>query len=225
MATVEKSIEVEVPLHTAYNQWTQFEEFPRFMEGVREVKQLDDKRLQWHAEIGGKDKEWEAEITSQVPDQRITWRSIEGTENVGTVTFHPISDGKTRVDLRIEYEPQGMLENIGSALGTVSSRVEGDLERFKDFIEQRGTETGAWRGQIHGGTVSGEGSTLSSTGNLGTNQSSLGASMGGSMSAGSASDSPNSGASLSSVGSAGLSGNDLGSSSDLDDTDMRTRTP
>src|SRR5690348_1097617 len=154
MASVEKSIEVAVPVHTAYNQWTQFEEFPRFMEGVKDVKQLDDAHLRWHAEIGGKDETWEAEITSQVPDQRIAWRSINGAENAGTVTFHPVSNGTTRVDLRLEYEPHGIAENIGTATGAVSSKVEADLKRFKEFIESRGNETGAWRGHIQSGRVS-----------------------------------------------------------------------
>jgi uncharacterized membrane protein len=153
MKTIEKSIEVQAPIRAVYNQWTQFEEFPRFMEGVKEVRQLDDAHLQWHAEIGGNDEKWEAEITSQVPDQRIAWRALTGAENVGIVTFQPIDENNTRVHLRIEYEPEGVAENIGSALGVVSGRVEGDLERFKEFIESRGTETGAWRGKIQSGEV------------------------------------------------------------------------
>ena len=153
MATVEKSIEVDVPVNTAYNQWTQFEEFPRFMEGVKEVRQIDDAHLEWHAEVGGNDEHWQSEITSQVPDERIAWRSTTGAQNVGIVTFHPIDEGHTRVHLRIEYEPDGLVENVGSALGVVSSRVEGDLERFKEFIEARGGETGEWRGTIQSGDV------------------------------------------------------------------------
>lgn len=156
MATVEKTIEVDVPVHTAYNQWTQFEEFPRFMEGVKEVTQVDAMRIQWHADIGGKDERWEAEITSQVPDERIAWRSISGAENSGIVTFHPVQDGKTQVHLRIEYQPEGVIEMAGDLLGVVSRRVEGDLERFKEFIESRGDETGAWRGHIHAGEVKGD---------------------------------------------------------------------
>jgi uncharacterized membrane protein len=158
MASVEKSIEVDVPVNTAYNQWTQFEEFPRFMEGVKEVRQLDDARIHWRAEVAGKEEEWDAEITSQVPDQRVAWRSVSGLVNAGIVTFHPAGNGRTRVDLRLEYEPDGLLETIGDALGAVSSRVEGDLERFKDFIEARGQETGAWRGHIQSGEVK-EGNT------------------------------------------------------------------
>lgn len=152
MATVEKTIEVEVPVRVAYDQWTQFEEFPRFMEGVKEVRQLDDARLEWRAEIGGREEQWEAEITSQVPDEKIAWRSIDGAGNVGIVTFHPIAGDRTQVHLRIEYEPHGVVETAGDLLGVVSRRVEGDLERFKDFVESHG-ETGAWRGHIHAGEV------------------------------------------------------------------------
>lgn len=155
MATVEKTIEVEVPVRTAYNQWTQFEEFPRFMEGVKEVRQMNDSRLQWRAEIAGKDERWEAEITSQVPDEKIAWRSVTGAENAGIVTFHPIQGDRTQVHLRIEYEPDGVVEAAADMLGLVSRRVEGDLERFKEFIESRGDETGGWRGHIHAGEVKG----------------------------------------------------------------------
>lgn len=151
MATIEKSIDIEVPVRTAYNQWTQFEEFPRFMEGVREVRQLDDRRLLWRAEVGGRDKNWTAEIVEQVPDQRIAWRSMAGAENARVVTFHRLSDTRTRVMLQLDYQPEGTLETAGDLVGVVSSRVNGDLERFKEFIESRGRETGAWRGEIaHG---------------------------------------------------------------------------
>jgi uncharacterized membrane protein len=148
MATIEKSITVNVPVKTAYNQWTQFEEFPKFMEGVREVKQLDDKRLHWRAEIAGKEKEWDAEITEQIPDNRIAWRSRGGAWNAGVVTFHRLSDTSSKVMLQLEYDPEGFVENVGDAIGVVSQRVEGDLKRFKEFIESRGRETGAWRGTI-----------------------------------------------------------------------------
>jgi uncharacterized membrane protein len=144
----EQTIEVDVPVRTAYNQWTQFEEFPRFMEGVKEVKQLDDKRLYWHAEIAGKDKRWEAEITEQVPDQRIAWRSRDGAENAGSVSFEPRGQNRTRITLRMEYDPEGPIETTGDALGFAERRMKGDLERFKQFIEARGRETGAWRGEI-----------------------------------------------------------------------------
>jgi uncharacterized membrane protein len=153
MATIERSIDVNVPVRTAYNQWTQFEEFPRFMEGVKEVHQLDDKRLRWRAEVAGKDKEWDAEITDQTPDQRIAWTSRSGAWNAGVVTFQGLGDNRTRVMLRVEYDPAGVVENVGDALGFVSARVQGDLEQFKEFIESRGTETGSWRGQIKQGRV------------------------------------------------------------------------
>lgn len=149
METVEKSIEVNVPATTAYNQWTQFEDFPRFMEGVKEVRQLDDTHLHWHAEVAGKDKEWDAQITEQIPDKRIAWRSISGAPNGGVVTFHRIDDNTSRIMVQMDYEPEGVVENVGDALGVFSRRVEGDLERFKDFIESRGQETGAWRGQVN----------------------------------------------------------------------------
>ena len=148
MATIEKSIEVEVPVRAAYNQWTQFEEFPRFMEGVREVRQLDDRHLHWCAVIGGKEQEWDAEITEQVPDERIAWRARSGAPNAGVVTFHRIADGRARIMLQLEYDPQGTVENVGDALGVVSRRVAADLWRFKEFIEARGRETGGWRGEI-----------------------------------------------------------------------------
>lgn len=148
METIERSIDIDVPVQTAYNQWTQFEEFPRFMEGVERVEQLDDERLHWIATIGGKRQEWYATITEQIPEQRIAWRSEGGESNAGQVTFHPLSDHQTRVTIRLEYQPEGAVEKIGDMLGFVSHRVEGDLERFKDFIEARGGETGAWRGTI-----------------------------------------------------------------------------
>ena len=153
MATIEQSIEVEVPVRTAYNQWTQFEEFPRFMEGVIAVKQLDDTHLLWRANVGGKEKVWKARITEQTPDQRIAWRSEEGADNAGVVTFHRISDGKTKIMLQLEYDPEGVVENVGDAVGLVSARVKGDLERFKEFIEARGRgrETGGWRGTVPAG--------------------------------------------------------------------------
>ena len=153
MSTIEKSIEVNVPVSTAYNQWTQFEDFPQFMEGVKEVKQLDDKRLHWRAEIAGKEKEWDAEITEQIPDKRIAWRSRTGAPNGGVVTFHKISPTTTKIMLQLEYDPETFVEKAGDVIGIVSHRVEGDLQRFKQFIESRGQETGAWRGEIKGGDV------------------------------------------------------------------------
>ena len=148
MSTIEKSIEVNVSVRTAYNQWTQFEEFPKFMEGVKEVRQLDDRHLHWKAEIGGKEKEWDAEITEQTPDQRIAWTSQGGAPNEGIVTFQPLSNATSKIQLQVAYDPQGLLENVGDAVGVVSLRVQGDLERFKAYIEARGRETGAWRRKI-----------------------------------------------------------------------------
>jgi uncharacterized membrane protein len=148
MAEFTHSIDVNVPLSTAYNQWTQFEDFPYFMEGVEAVHQLDDRRMHWKAEIGGVDKEWDAEIVEQIPDQRVAWTSTTGARNAGAVDFHYIDPNKTRVTLTMDYEPEGVVENIGSALGLVESRMAKDLERFKQFIESRGVETGAWRGNV-----------------------------------------------------------------------------
>ncbi|MGC4096695.1 MAG: SRPBCC family protein [Nitrospira sp.] len=148
MSVIEKSIDLNVPVRTAYNQWTQFEEFPRFMEGVEQVRQIDANHLHWKASIGGKQQEWDAEITEQVPDQRIAWRSQQGTKNEGIVIFSPVTEGKSKINLRIDYEPHGMVEKTGDVVGIVSQRVEGDLKRFKDFIESRGKETGAWRGNV-----------------------------------------------------------------------------
>jgi uncharacterized membrane protein len=149
MERIEKTIEVQQPVRTVYNQWTQFEEFPQFMAGVKEVKQLDDTHVHWHAEIWGKDKEWDAEITQQVPDQCIAWRSTSGdAPNAGTVRFEPLSADRTRVKLTMEYEPQGAVENVGDALGVLSARVESTVKDFKKFIESRGAETGGWRGEV-----------------------------------------------------------------------------
>jgi|SRR5688572_4004946 len=156
MERIEKTIEVEAPLRTVYDQWTQFEEFPRFMEGVKSVKQLDDTHVHWHAEIWGKDKEWDAEITEQQRDKRITWKSIGGAWNAGTVRFEPAESGsRTRIHLAMAYEPEGALENIGDALGVLSRRVQTTLDNFKKFIEKRGMETGAWRGEVHDSEVKG----------------------------------------------------------------------
>ena len=153
MATIEKSIEVDVPVHTAYNQWTQFESFPQFMEGVKEIRQLDAKRLHWRASVGGKEEEWDAVIEDQVPDQQVAWRSATGAENAGVVSFVPLSPTSTRATLRMTYQPEGFVEKAGDALGMVDRRVEGDLQRFKDYVESRGSESGAWRGEIHGEKV------------------------------------------------------------------------
>ena len=148
MKTIAESITVNVPVSQAYNQWTQFEEFPHFMEGVIEVKQLDDKRLHWKAEIAGKSEEWYAEITEQIPDERIAWHSTSGAKNSGTITFSAQGENQTAVNLQVDYEPEGMVENLGDLLGLVSARVSGDLTRFKEFIETRHSATGGWRGEI-----------------------------------------------------------------------------
>ena len=148
MGTVRKSITIDLPVSTVYNQWTQFEEFPEFMEGVESVTQLDDKRLHWVAEIGGTRREWDAEIIDQTPDRRIAWQAIDGKTNAGAVTFQPDGAQQTRIELEVDYETEGLKEKAGDALGVVDRRVEGDLERFKKFIESRGVETGAWRGNI-----------------------------------------------------------------------------
>jgi uncharacterized membrane protein len=148
MASVQESIEVDVPVRTAYNQWTQFESFPRFMEGVEEIEQIDDTHLRWRAKVAGKEKEWTAEITEQRPDERIAWKNVDGADNAGVVTFHRTGDGKSRVSAQIDAEPEGVVEAAGDALGLLKRRVRGDLERFKSFIESRGGETGAWRGEV-----------------------------------------------------------------------------
>lgn len=148
MSTVEESVEVAVPLRTTYDQWTQFEEFPEFMEGVEAVTQLDDTHLAWVAEIAGARREWTAEITEQHPDERVAWRATDGAHNAGVVTFHHIDDNTTKVMLQLDFEPEGAIEAVGDKLGVVRRRAAGDLERFKEFIERRGRESGAWRGDV-----------------------------------------------------------------------------
>jgi uncharacterized membrane protein len=140
-------------VRTAYNQWTQFESFPSFMEGVEEVRQLGDKNTHWKAQIAGKTEEWNAEIIEQTPDQVVAWRSTSGAPNAGAVRFRPMGPSQTEVFLRLDYQTEGVVEQVGDALGLVERRVKGDLERFKKFIEQRGMETGAWRGEIHDAKV------------------------------------------------------------------------
>ena len=148
MATVTESVDVHVPLHTAYNQWTQFEEFPRFMEGVEEIRQLDDRHLHWVAEFGGTRHEWDAEITEQLPDERVAWRNTDGKDNAGVVTFHKLDDRRSKVMVQLDWVPEGIKEKVGDLIGASDRRVKGDLERFKQLIESRGQESGAWRGEV-----------------------------------------------------------------------------
>jgi uncharacterized membrane protein len=148
---VEKSVLVNVPVSTAYNQWTQFEDFPQFMEGVESVKQLSDDRLEWVAEIAGVSRQWQAKILEQVPDQKIAWAATEGATNAGAVTFEDVGGGQTRVNLALEYEPEGLMETVADKLNIVENRAEGDLERFKSFIESEREATGAWRGSVSEG--------------------------------------------------------------------------
>jgi uncharacterized membrane protein len=145
---VEQSIEVDVPVGTAYNQWTQFEEFPKFMDSVLEVRQLDDTHLHWRASVAGKTKEWDAEITEQLPDTRIAWRSTSGAPNAGVVTFDKLGESRTKVLLQMDYDPQGLGEKVGDALGAVNLAAKGNLKRFKKLVEGRGVESGGWRGEV-----------------------------------------------------------------------------
>lgn len=153
MTRIQKSIEVGVPISSAYGQWTQFEEFPEFMEGIDSVVQRDDQFLDWTATVGGQTRRWSAKIVDQTPNVRIAWKAVEGAENAGAVLFTELGPDRTRVDLTIDAEPEGAVETVGTALGFLDRRVAGDLERFKSFIEQRGQPTRAWKGEIHGSRV------------------------------------------------------------------------
>ena len=153
MPRFEASIDVDVPVRLVYDQWTQFEEFPRFMEGVEGVVQRDDKTLAWTAEVAGQRKEWTAEITDQTPDTRVAWKSVGGDENAGAVLFESLDGERTRVTLKLDADPEGLVETVGANLGFLERRVKGDLERFKEFMESRRVPTGAWRGEIHGDRV------------------------------------------------------------------------
>ena len=152
---VEESIQVDVPVSTAYNQWTQFEEFPHFMGGVKEVRQLGDQRLHWVAEIAGVRREWDAAVLEQVPDQKVAWAATGGATNAGAVRFTPAGPGATMVHLTLEYEPEGLVEKAGDALGIVGRQAKSDLARFKEFIEDAGYESGAWRGTVQHGVSAG----------------------------------------------------------------------
>ena len=153
MAWIEKTIEVDVPLLIAYRQWTQFEEFSEFMADIKEVRQLDHKRLHWHAEVMGKQVDWFAEITEQIPGKRITWRNLSGAKSAGGVSFQSLGVARTRVTWRVEYEPTGPVEPSDSVLGFIALRIDGDLRRFKQFIEERGHAQVARRGVTHGAHV------------------------------------------------------------------------
>ena len=148
MSTIEQSIEVDAPISAVYNQWTQFEEFPQFMDGIDEIRQTDDRHLHWVASFGGSRHEWDAEIVEQSPEERVAWRNTEGKDNAGVVTFHKIADDRTRVMVQMDWAPEGVKEKVGAALGADDRRVKGDLERFKDLIEARGAESGSWRGEV-----------------------------------------------------------------------------
>lgn len=152
MSVIEKSIEVDVPIRTVYDQWTMFEEFPRFMEAVEEVSQLDRTTLRWHVDIAGADRTFETKILEQEPDQRIHWATVDGQEHDGEVTFEP-AGGRTRVNLRMAYDPQNFTEKVGDAMNIIDQQIERDLERFRDYMQERGAGSGAWRGRIVGGEV------------------------------------------------------------------------
>ena len=148
MSDVIETVEVAVPVRTAYNQWTQFEEFPRFMEGVEEIRQVSDTLTHWRINIAGVEREFDAEITEQHPDERVAWHSVGGTDHAGVVTFHRLGDSLTRVTLQLDTTPEGVVETLGDKLGLVKHRAKGDMERFKEYIESRGAETGAYREDV-----------------------------------------------------------------------------
>ena len=148
MSSVTKSVDVAVPVRTAYDQWTQFEEFPRFMKGVREVRQISDTMTHWVVEVGTATREFNAEITEQHPDERVAWRSVDGPRHAGVITFHRLEANRTRVTAQMDLDPEGFIETVGDKLGVVDRRVQDDLDRFREFIEQRGVETGSWRGDV-----------------------------------------------------------------------------
>jgi uncharacterized membrane protein len=148
MSTIVESVDVAVPVHTAYNQWTQFEEFPQFMEGVREIRQVNDTLTHWVVEVGGIKREFDAQITEQHPDERVAWTSVDGPRHAGVVTFHRLDDSHSRVTAQMEIDPEGFVESVADKTGVLDRRVKGDLKRFREFIENRGQETGSWRGDV-----------------------------------------------------------------------------
>jgi len=149
MSQVTESVDVDVPIRAAYDQWTQFETFPEFMEGVESVTQVSDTRNLWTVEVGGATRQFETEITEQHPEERIAWTTVGGDlQQAGVVTFHKLDENSTRVTIQMDWDPHGVVEKAGAALGVDDRRVKGDAKRFKGFIESRGTETGAWRGDV-----------------------------------------------------------------------------
>jgi len=148
MGTVVESVDVAVPVRTAYNQWTQFEQFPQFMEGVTEIRQVDDRHLHWVVDVAGVHREFDAEITEQHPDERVAWTSLDGPRHAGVVTFHRLDETHTRVTAQMDIDPEGFIEKVGDKIGIVDHRVKGDMKRFQEYVEARGTETGAWRGDV-----------------------------------------------------------------------------
>jgi ribosome-associated toxin RatA of RatAB toxin-antitoxin module len=187
MERIQKEFEISVPVRAAYDQWTQFEEFPRFMDGVEEVVQTDNTHLHWRVSVAGKQKEWDAEITEQVPDRVIAWRSVSGTPNAGQVRFEPIGTDRTRVMFAMEYQPETVVEKAGDAVGVLSRKVDKTVEDFKEFIEQRGRETGGWRGEVHQGEAQDTTAERMAHSNESGSSSSMGGSSGSGMSGGSGS--------------------------------------
>ncbi|MTD53509.1 SRPBCC family protein [Amycolatopsis pithecellobii] len=149
MSTITETVDVNVPVTTAYNQWTQFESFPEFMEGVEQVRQLDNTHLHWVTQVAGTTREFDATITEQHPDERVAWRSDSGPNHAGVITFHRLDDSTTRVTAQMDLDPEGVVENVADKLGLLDRRVKGDMKRFKEFIEHRGMETGSWRGDVN----------------------------------------------------------------------------
>jgi uncharacterized membrane protein len=148
MSSVEQSIEVDVPVRVAYDQWTQFEDFPKFMEGVEEVRQIDDTHTHWRTKVAGKEVEFDAEITEQHPDERVAWHATSGPSHAGVVTFHRLAEDRTKLMLQLDAEPEGVVEKVGAALGALNHRTKGDLERFKALIEARGGASGGFREHV-----------------------------------------------------------------------------
>ncbi|MBM7770834.1 putative membrane protein [Actinokineospora baliensis] len=148
MSTIVETVDVAVPVSTAYNQWTQFESFPAFMEGVENIRQVDDRRTHWVTKIGGVTREFDATITEQIPDERVAWKSTDGPEHAGVITFHRLNERETRVTAQMDIDPEGFVENVADKLGVIDRRVKSDMRRFKEFIEDRGREGGAWRGEV-----------------------------------------------------------------------------